>query len=33
MNLMSRPILRNRSNQSFLMNLPYRMFRKYLMNL
>jgi hypothetical protein len=33
MNLMSRPILKNRSNQSFLMNLSYRMCRKYLMNL
>jgi hypothetical protein len=33
MNLMNRPILKNRSNQSFLMNLLYRMFRRCLMNL
>jgi hypothetical protein len=30
---MNRPILKNRTNQSFLMNLPYRTYRKYLMNL
>jgi hypothetical protein len=30
---MNRPILKNRTNQSFLLILPYRMCRKSLMNL
>jgi hypothetical protein len=30
---MNRPILKNRTNRSFLMNLLYQTYRKYLMNL